>query len=165
MTAATEQTAAHIQEGIMPTTVPLSAPTSPPTPVSPDEAQPQEYLLERAGDRDLAFSGWLIGFGEQKTEPRYTSADLRGVTVSIYATDSDNLVIHSCRWEKREDKERTSDCEVVAFTEWSTEANADAALKWLIKDAGGKLGPTSKSAWEQACENWSKLASKKVERI
>lgn len=144
--------------------VPLSAPFPSPTPVSADEADPQEHRVERQGDRDLAFSGWLIGYAEDETDPDGFGT-VRGVTVSIYATESDSLVLHTCRWEEREDSERTSTCEVADFSEFTIQNTADAALEWLKEDAGGKLGPTSKAAWEQACDNWSKLADEEVERI
>ena len=158
-----------------------------PTAVSPSDVDPQDYVLERNGDRDLAFKGWLIGYAEETSA--WSGDERRGVKVSIFATTKDNLVLQACRWSEDIDGDEDVDAEEVPIIEseetcsigffdpesnggWSVEddgewipSGTDAALDWLRKDARGKLGPTSKAAWVQACENWDKLAGEGVETV
>lgn len=120
------------------------------------ESPPSAFLLRRDGDRDLSFNGWLIGFAEHGRE------EDRGVAVSIYGTESEKLVMHACRWETYGGKKHY-DCNTKVFGIQSWEIGD--ALDWLKKDAGGKLGQTSKAAWEEACENFPTLRGEEVESI
>ena len=148
----------------MPTIVsPISG--TPPA-VNPTSTAAEEYFLQRDGDRDLVFAGWVIGHAQECRETHWRN--YRCVSVTLFATESDNLVIQACRWqEERADEEATptkqelNDCEVVVV-DWGL---TNHAIEWLKKDAGGKLGPTSKAAWVEACGNWEELKDEGVERV
>ena len=157
-----------------------------PTAVSPSDADPQDYVLKRDGDRDLGFKGWRIGYAEESSS--WSASETRGVKVSIFATTKQNLVLQACRWSEVEGDvdlndedpladwvERKEDCSIGFFDpedkggwgekdEWIP-GGIEHALDWLRKDARGKLGPTSKAAWVQACANWVTLKDQGVETV
>ncbi len=56
-------------------------------------------MLQRDGNRDLAFNGWLIGYSE-KIATRVFQKENRGVEVSLFGTDKHNLVIQVRRWSE-----------------------------------------------------------------
>ena len=142
------------------------------TVVSPSDADPHDFEIARDGDRNLAFKGWPIGYADTKEDAFRSSNTLRGVTVSVFATTNGNLVLQACRWsEKTVDNEMNRDetCSVGIFTPGDYYGDhpggVAGALDWLREDAGGKLGPTSKAAWVQACHNWDKLEGEAVETV
>ena len=147
-----------------------------PTTVSPSDAGPKDYVIQRDGDRDLVFEGWLVGYAEESSGLRKPNA--RGVQVSIFGTSQENLILQVCRWRTITALSTTSSSSdvLVGYDEtYSTgvfvpsekygEVGIEGALNWLRKDAGGKLGPTSKTAWLQACENWNVLEGEGLERV
>ena len=136
-------------------------------PASPDSAEPQEYILQREGDRDLAFSGWLVGYAEKTSDwqgwtiqrdDREMGHPRQGVSVAIYATSTNVLVIHVCRFTEYElGDERDQECSIGVFPfeeDFGFKVLDEDPLEWLKRDAGGKLGSTSKEAWLQAGRRW-----------
>lgn len=140
-----------------------------PIPVSPDSSDPSEYILERPGDRDLAFRGWVIGHATGRhNDPAATSAS-RCVSVTIFAVEGGTgLVGYACRWievRPRDGAEVTEHKNLECSTSAHRFQEYEELLEWLKADSGGKLGPTSKEAWVEACEKWEKLAGAKYERL
>lgn len=137
-----------------------------PAPVSPTASQAQGFVIERAGDRDLAFTGWVIGHARECRDVQ--SGRAWCVSVTLFATQTGFIVAHACRWQEVHADPRTIAAEQTDI-QCSTFAResflVDAVLNWLVEDAGGKLGPTSKAAWEQACENWEDLSEARFERL
>jgi len=125
------------------------------------EDPPEEIRVKRDGDRDLAFSGWILGIGTQLASEYQRQGNLsssRGTQVVIYLTRGRQIVTSVKQWEKQ--SERTRDTHRGA-----AHKTPKAALEWLRKDAGGELGRASKSAWEEACATWPELEAEDVERI
>ena len=77
----------------------MPAPTdASPTAVSPEDGNPQDYVIQRDGDRDLAFTSWLIGYAEGSTAWYETQS--RVVKVSIFGTTKSSLVLQACRFNE-----------------------------------------------------------------
>jgi len=123
-----------------------------------DFDEPGEHRVERDGDRDLQFAGWMLGEGEHGTGGEVPSDWTRGITVRVFLTTGGRLITASRRWSRWEGASETSSA--------AAHDSPEAALAWLRGDASkGKLGPASKDAWEAACAAWPQLAGQDVERI
>lgn len=119
---------------------------------------PEHHRIERDGDRDLQFSGWLLGEGVTGNGGDYASNWTRGVHVNIYLTTGGNLVCHTERWSNW-----------VGEGERHTAAvcrDAGEVLSWLRNDTcDGQLGRAGKKAWGMACDVWTPLTDDDVEVV
>lgn len=130
---------------------------------------PEAFLIPREGDRDLAFTGWLLSkkthptrvYNETTNEGRAVDA---GIDLCIYATEAGRIVTHSLRWTeyaRHESGERFREGTVKAT--WHVDA--EAALAWLRDDSGGRLGDLSKTVWTEACRRWPELSMHEFEAV
>lgn len=114
---------------------------------SPPDGDPRPFVVQRDGDRDLAFRGWLIGTG------RY-EFDARSIDVAIYLTTGGRLVTWTA-WQAPSKTGRAG----------ASHETAAGALAWLRQQNKGRLGPASKAAWTQACTAWPPLEAEATERV
>jgi hypothetical protein len=119
--------------------------------------EPTGFELERDGARNLAFKGWKIGFGSHGNGGQFEKDWTRGTKVRIYLTTGGSLVTSVSRWSHWQGERSRFAAAAHATTE--------AALAWLVEDAGGELGVASKLAWETACSRWSELEGADVEQV
>lgn len=119
--------------------------------------EPTDHRVKRDGDRDLSFRGWLLGESEHGSGGDYPSDWTRGVDVSIYLTTGGNWVTARRSWSSWQGESDSHDAAV--------HDTPNAALAWLIEDAGGVLGPASKQAWESACDSYPPLRDHETERV
>jgi hypothetical protein len=140
----------------------MADPLKPLAPLDPSQiahlGDPAPWTLPRQGDRDIQFSGWVIGKGEIAADGTDPATATRGTTVEILLTKTGRLVTSRTSWTRTDDV--CTDSQRSQFHE-----TADAAYRWLIKDGNGKLGPASKIAWTQACRALPALAGFDVEQI
>jgi hypothetical protein len=119
--------------------------------------EPTGFELERDGARNLAFRGWKIGFGSHGNGSQFEKDWTRGTKVRIYLTTGGRLVTSVSRWSHWQgERSRFAS---------AAHATPEAALAWLVEDAGGELGVASKEAWEAACSKWSALEGAHVEQV
>jgi len=111
----------------------------------------KQYRVARDGARDLTFRGWLLGEGD-----RSMGATGPYTTVEIYLTEAGAIVASV---------EQGTMGEGVGSARAAAHDTPEAALAWLIEDAGGELGPASKEAWEAAGEKYPPIAEHAVETI
>jgi len=113
----------------------------------------QEYTLERDENRPLRFQGILVG---------YTDVDIeeapRGTQVQVFITGSKKIVTAVYQWQRKEGLERERHKAQVHET-------PEAALEFLVEDGGGKLGRSSREAWDMACNVEPTLKGHDVEVI
>lgn len=118
----------------------------------PDRAL-RKFTLEREDNRPLQFTGYLIGWNEVNIEEQP-----RGTQVQIFVTRSNKIVIAVYQWQRKENLERERHKAWVA-------SSPEEALDILVEDGGGKLGRSSREAWEAACATWPSLQGYDVEVI
>jgi hypothetical protein len=128
--------------------------------------QPAEHLLPREGDRDLAFTGWLVGEAQQVIGTRFMRADgsdpyRKIVDVQIFVTPGGAIVTACRRFEQPLDASAARAESVTA----AAHRKIEDAIAWLKNDAGGKLGPAGKTAWVNACRSVPELAAQEYERV
>lgn len=139
----------------------MDDPTKPLGPVTPELAHrlgtPETWTIPRQGDRDIAMTAWELATGETTAGGSPDGPWHRGLAVTIYLTPRGNLVTSRRAWQRvqgsRTDTQESAVHETPA-----------AALRWLIDDGKGKLGPASKQAWVAACRKYPPLASFEYER-
>ncbi len=117
------------------------------------------YTVRRDGDRDLEFSGVLLGEGRNGSggTSGYSCDWNRGTDVSIYRTVSGRYVVSVHQWsawQGETDLHRAAACD-----------GPEDVLSWLVDDCGGQLGRASKEALEAAATNDEGLAGVLTERI
>lgn len=112
---------------------------------------PSGLRVRRDGDRDLTFRGWLLGEGSHGTGSHIQSQCDRGTMVQVYLTTGGRLVTAVYQWTRWQGEH--------GATRAAAHESADAALAWLVADAGGKLGRASKEAWERACQTYPPIAA------
>jgi hypothetical protein len=117
------------------------------------------HRITRDGERDLGFTGRVVGAGTCGTggSSGYACDWNRGTDVNIYLTVGGRIVtaVHQwSMWQGERDSYRAAVHDTPA-----------AALVWLVEDAGGELGPASKEAWEEACSEAPELAGQDVEEV
>lgn len=128
-------------------------------PALPD-GDPQEFRVLRDGDRDLRFTGWLLGEGEHGTggNSGFRKDWTRGIVVQIYLTTGRRIVVGARRWSRWQGEGEIHTAEACR--------TASEALSWLEADSrDGRLGPASKAAWEAACGRYAGLEGEDVEVI
>jgi hypothetical protein len=113
----------------------------------------QVYTLERDHNRPLRFKGILVGYNEVNIED-----DPRGTQVQIFITGSGKIVTAVYQWQRKEGQERERHKAQV-------HEGPEKALEWLIGDAEGKLGRSSREAWDMACNVEPSLKGHDVEVI
>ena len=119
----------------------------------------KRHRVVRDGDRDLVFTGRLVGEGSHGTggNSGYRKDWTRGTDVRVYLTDKGLVVttVHQwSRWQGEGDLHRAA-----------VHGTPADALDWLVADCGGELGPASKEAWESACADAPELAGHDVEEV
>lgn len=123
-------------------------------------ADVQEFRLHRDGERDIVFSGALLGEGQiLGGQRREGDADWwyeRGTVVSIYLTTSARFVVHVNRWTEWGESER--DSVTVVDT-------GEQLLEALKEGNGGKFGAASRDAWNAACAKHEPLRPLEMERL
>lgn len=120
------------------------------------DTEPKDHIVDRDGERPISFSGWLIGIGEmvgrrrdnQRVAGLYTA-------VRIYLSVG-GCIITSVR---QVDAGRHRCARAAAHD------TPQEALDWLVADAGDKLGPASKEAWEAAGERYAPIGELATERV
>jgi len=125
-----------------------------------DPKDAQEFTLQRDGNRDLQFRGWILAVAEQETaRPYFGFGTERAVIVSIYLSEGGAIITHVHRTTSSSD-------EVDRYTA-GLHDNPTDALEWLTADAAATegLGRASKAAWIEACETAPALSSETVEQI
>jgi len=113
----------------------------------------REFKVERDDNRPLQFQGYLIGWNDVDI-----STVPRGTQVSIYITKGNKIVTAVHQWQRGEKAERQRH-------KAGAHQTPESALDWLIEDGGGKLGRSSREAWEVACSVWPSLQGHEVEVI
>lgn len=121
--------------------------------------EPKAHRVTRDGARDLSFRGWLIGQGDHGSggNSGYACDWNRGVHVYIYLTTGGNLITMVDRWSCWQGEDGSGDAAI--------HRTPEAALAWLVDDAGGILGVASKEAWEAACQAYPPLAGMETEAV
>lgn len=113
----------------------------------------REFTIEREDNRPLRFKGYLIG---------WTNVDpieqVRGTQVQIFVTKSNKIITAVYQWQRQEGLERDRYKAGVHTT-------PELAFQWLVNDGGGRLGKSSREAWEMACNVWPSLKGYDVEVI
>lgn len=112
----------------------------------------QGYQVERDDNLPLQFKGYLVGWNDVDLSVA------RGTRVTIFVTKSNKIVTAVHQWQRGEKSQRQRHTAGVHQT-------AQAALDWLIGDDSGKLGRSSREAWEMACQIWPGLQGHEVEVI
>lgn len=112
----------------------------------------REFTIERDDNRPLRFQGRLVGFNEVDPEAP------RGTSISIFATRRGRFVTSVHQWQRDAKRERERHAAAV-------HDSAEDALAWLIQDGGGRLGQSSKEAWDMACRVWLPLQGHDVEVV
>lgn len=112
----------------------------------------QGYKVERDDNLPLQFTGYLVGWNDVELSVA------RGTLVTVYVTKANKIVTAVHQWQRGEKKQRQRHAAGVHQT-------AEAALKWLIQDGQGRLGRSSREAWEMACRIWPSLKGHDVEVI
>lgn len=118
-----------------------------------EEEDFQSFTLQRDDNRPLRFKGNLVGYNEVDIEE-----DPRGTQVQIFVTGSGKIITAVYQWQRKEGLERERHKAEV-------HTDPERALEWLIEDGGGKLGRSSREAWEMACNVEPSLAGHDVEVI
>ena len=132
----------------------------------PPSSAVQSFVIARAGDRDLAFKGRRLSAVSRcvDTAPwprRGGPASVRSCTeIVIYRTEGKKIVTHIRRWREAEDGTVVEDEHIVG-----THDSPEAALFWLKRDNGKRLGGLSKQAWVDACRADPALGPSEVETI
>jgi hypothetical protein len=116
--------------------------------------------VKRDGDRDLAFTGWILGSGKitmrQKGAPKECE---RGTEAWIFLTLGRRLVTAVTQWDRTSEPPNETNRAAAHQT-------AAAALAWLRQDTrNNMLGPASGAAWSEACQAWPGLEDEDVERV
>jgi len=112
----------------------------------------QDFTLERDDNRPLAFRGNLVGFNDVDTN------DPRGTQVQIFVTQSGKIITAVYGWQRKAELSRERHKAAV-------HTDPEDALAWLIEDGGGKLGRSSRQAWDMACQVEPILAGHDVEVV
>lgn len=112
----------------------------------------QEYTLDRDDNLPLRFRGYLVGWNDVDLSVA------RGTRVTVYVTKSNKIVTAVHQWQRGEKKQRQRHAAGVHTT-------AQEALDWLVEDGAGRLGRSSREAWELACQVWPSLKGHDVEVI
>lgn len=112
----------------------------------------QEYTIERDDNLPLRFRGYLVGWNDVDLSVA------RGTRVTVYVTKSNKIVTAVHQWQRGEKKQRQRHAAGVHTT-------AQEALRWLVEDGTGRLGRSSREAWELACQVWPSLKGHDVEII
>jgi hypothetical protein len=101
---------------------------------------PHKKIIKRDGDRDLAFTGWLIGLGKHGTGGSGYECDwTQGTETGIYLTTGGNLVVRIHRWSRWQGVGERNDAVIVR--------SADALLRYLREDYDGEnIGWSAKAA-------------------
>jgi hypothetical protein len=132
-------------------------PALPLGPLNPRDTDPLGAPVTRkfsvVGQLDVERQVWLLGEGEMLIGGKDRATAERWTTVEILLTK--NLTILTYR--ESGGRNQASG----AFGAHMTPA---AALKWLIEDGKGKLGPASKAAWVQACARFAPMRGMDVDR-
>lgn len=111
----------------------------------------KRFTVRRDGDRDLTFTGILLGVGSMEADTG------RGTEVRIYRTAGGRYVVAVTAWtawEDERDSHRAAVCEA-----------PEEVLAWLRQDAGGTLGPASKKALEHGASEDPGIAGVLTERV
>jgi hypothetical protein len=120
---------------------------------------PQPYRVQRDGERDLSFTGWLIGEGEVssgKMDPEKYAVTERRVSVRVFVTQGGRFVGHvHRRW--RFEEEYRDDARVCD--------DGQALLDFLRETNNWSLGQASRDAWNAACKKFPPLAPLEVEVV
>lgn len=119
----------------------------------------ERYRIERDGDRDLEFTGSLLGEGSHGTggNSGYSCDWNRGTTVRIYRTEGGHYICavrQWSQWQGEGELNRASVC-----------STAEEVLAWLTDDCGGDLGRASKEAWEKAGKVNDGISDLEVEEV
>lgn len=110
--------------------------------------QPKSHFLTISEGRDIHALGWTIGIGRLRDRKSMIPGSAeRGTDVEIIALKSGNLVT------TRRTYSRGSTENIHAAT-GRVNSTPQAAYNWLLEDGNGKLGPASKQAWVQACQQF-----------
>jgi hypothetical protein len=138
-------------------------PTPAPKPLTQVLGKPQEFVVARDGDRDVAFTGWRLSREKDCVDGYVTQC----TEVSVFVTESEfasspfnRIVTHVRRWKEKEQGEVTSEVNKVGIHDGVYDA-----VEWLKEDNKGTLGTISKKAWVEACRVCPALSEDEVERI
>jgi hypothetical protein len=112
----------------------------------------QGYKVERDDNLPLQFTGYLVGWNDVDLSVA------RGTQVTVFVTKSNKIVTAVHQWQRGEKRHRQRHAAGVHTT-------APEALQWLIDDGQGRLGISSREAWELACQVWPALKGHDVENI
>lgn len=127
---------------------------------------PTQFVLPRDGDRDLSFSGWLVGEAQQviPTSFRNTGGNdpyKKVVEVRIYLTPGGAIITACHRYEQPLDGSAVRAATITA----AAHRKFEDAISWLKADAGGKLGQAGKAAWVNACRSIPELQAQEYEHV
>lgn len=112
----------------------------------------EEHTLERDDNLPLRFEGYLVGWND--VDPSTT----RGTRVTVFITKSNKIVTAVHQWQRSDKNHRQRHAAGV-------HPGAPEALRWLIDDGAGRLGRSSREAWELACKVWPSLKGCDVEVV
>jgi len=140
-----------------------------------------QFVIPRDGDRDLAFKGRRLsavrdcGDSFRVVRDGGVAEERRCTEVAIYLTAGNALVTHVRRWDESEGGTPENEEHAVAVHSpndrdregylLNLPGAVEAAIKWLKKDNGGKLGTLSKQAWVAACRSCPELKVSEVETV
>lgn len=132
---------------------------------------PDDFVLPRKHDRDLAFEGWKLANARECVPRDVFVKNSEGalkaqngehcLEVTVYLTKTQRIVTHVRRWKQVGAEVLEEEHALAHHGTWEVAE----AIAWLKKDNSGRLGPTSKEAWVKACAEWPGLAPEAAEPI
>ena len=96
--------------------------------------------------------GYLVGWNDVDLSVA------KGTRVTVYITRSNKIITAVHQWQRGESRQRQRHAAGV-------HTQAQEALRWLVEDGSGRLGRSSREAWEIACQVWPSLKGHDVEVI
>lgn len=119
---------------------------------------PADFVVGREKEKDLAFSGWIVGTGSVGWGPSKRSPPsewTRSTDVRIYLTAGGKWI---CQVERRGHRGMTQ-----AISQATIHEKPEEVFKWLTRD--GVVGPVTKGAWESVRKTFPSLPELAIERV
>jgi len=125
------------------------------------ESVPLEtFTLDRDDTIPLQFRGRCVGTTEVNEDATV------GTKVSIFITGKGKIVTHIYQWQRKDGFQGEGLAPIKRSRKVAgIHSEPQEAFAWLIQDGNGRLGSSSRRAWEMACANWPALQGHDIEII